>query len=601
MPIIGTVNFGQFQDLMGGIGQGLLAGQPITPLWGDFQGLIQSGQYSPLVRAFLGRYELPQIDGEPTRDEFVRITKEIGERMAPGPIRRKDFVAQNSVHWAHRTAVRQGRRKKLTYRTLDERADIIGTFLSGCRRKIDDRVAIFFSQNLTNIFEITLGVRRAGGSFTNFHAYLSAEEFLAKIEDYVEKDFYRFLFVDSETLSKLEPILPLLQSQDRIIVDIDSQYPGILSYGHLMSELERPGAQTPDLKPPPYRGPVMYSSGTTGQPKLISVPAKSRVGADANKIFGIKEDDHNLVVGQLYHGGAYSWARGHVNRGAEVILLDQQTAALHPQDTLQAIEQRKITNFWISPPWLQGLCLYLDETTQPFDHSSLRAIYVGAAPFHPVLKRQAVKRFGPIIWENYATTEFGLVTILKPEDLLKHATTAGKAAPGVEMQIRNETEMENAIQPLTPGQEGRIWVKNEQTHGQFVMSDDLGVLDEEGYLTILGRVHEKIVSGGVTVYPRVLENALMEMPGIRDAHVIGIPHASLNEEVIAAVVFDPGIRIHQREIMRYLERRDDLTFIKNNNLPIRIVSVPALPRKPYKVNIATLRDMILNRGTSSRR
>jgi len=341
----------------------------------------------------------------------------------------------------------------------------------------------------------------------------------------------------------------------------------------------------------------MYSSGTTGTPKLISVPAKAGVGAEANKIFRIGENDRNLVIGQLYHGGAWSWLKGHVNRGAEAVLLTQPTAALHPQDTLEAIEDRKITNFWISPPWLQGLCVYLDECPRKFNLSSLRAIYTGAAPFHPVLKKRAVERFGNIVWENYATTEFGLVSILKPEDLLTHATTVGKAAPGVEIQIRGELEGKNATAPLNPGQEGRIWVKNEQTGHVFVMSDDLGVLDEQGYLTILGRVHERIVSGGITVYPRALENALMEVSGIQDAHVIGVPHDYLKEEVVAAVVFRPGVRIRSHDIMQQLSRRTDLPFLRGHDLPIRFMGVPALPRKPYKVNIATLRDMILKRGT----
>ncbi|HEX5038081.1 MAG TPA: class I adenylate-forming enzyme family protein [bacterium] len=591
MPVVSPIL--QLQAGLQTLRSDLATVRPVMEVWADVQDLVQQAQSSALTRPMLPENLLPHVVGYPSQTEIDATIGRLERSFALGPIRRNDFIARNVSLWGGRVAVRQGK-KRTNYRTLDHRADVVGMFLAMCIRDSGQRAAVFFSYNRNNLFEITLGCRRAGVGFTSIPSYLSAEQFLEKLEEEKAKgNRYKVLFFDSQSLSKVEPLLPLLESQGYAMVDIDSQHPSVLSYGSLIADIPKPRAQTPDAKPPPYPGPIMYSSGTTGNPKLISVKAAANVGAKANKVFGIRQDDKNLVIGQLYHGGAYSWARGHLNRGGEVVVTEHSSLTLNPKAVLSDIEARGITNFWVSPPWLQGLCDYLEKEPQEQGAlSSLRAIYVGASHFHPALKRLAVERFGEIVWENYATTELGLIALLRPEELSLRPATVGRAAPETEIEIRDD---QGEAVPL--GTPGTIWVRNERTGGEFREGDDFGRLDADGYLTVLGRTVERIVFGKQTIYPREIENELMEMPGIQECHVIGIPSPSPSSNpeptVVVAVVLKKKVRLTEREIRDYLSARDGLSHI--SGVPLTVVFVPSLPRKPYKVNYPILRDMVIQR------
>lgn len=549
-------------------------------VWEDVQKIYWRGHGSVVVRPFLGSYSLPSIEVVPKRNTIYTVIKDLKSRMTTGPINRTDPIAQNAFSWARRFAVRQGS-EGLTYGKLDAHADIIGRFISGCRESHDQQVAIFFSRNRIEHFSINIGAKRAGASYTPFHSYLSRDQIMDKLRALP----YRLLFLDYESLLHIELCLPLLEAKGIIVVDIDNRYPKVLHYSSLLKEFKRPPAAGPDMDAPEYLGPTMMSSGTTGEPKLVQVKYDANVGRKANRLFQVTQNDRNLVIGQLYHGGARSWAKGHLNRGALVLLDETPSLAFDPKETLGLIESHQLTNFWTSPHWLKSLCMYISASKRDYRLDSLRAIYVGAAPFHPSLKELAVSVFGPIIWENYATTEFGLVTALRPDQLIEHKYSVGRAAPGVEIQIRDDEG-----QVLESGTVGTIFVKNALTGGEFQQGDDFGYLDEDKFLTVLGRSIEKIVINGQDFYPRIIENQLRDISGIQDCHVVGIPDEMFGEIAVAAVVLSHGARYTEAELLMEMDRVTPPPY--SGLSPSRIVFLTSIPRAPYKAHNSILREVV---------
>ncbi len=579
----GTFNVAAFTEELAQIERHMHSDDQLTDgeIWEDVQDLYWRGHESQIVHPFLGSYTLPTLLSIPTREQIRGVLSDLTSRMTPGPINRTDPIAQNAFSWGQRVAVRQGT-EGLTYGTLDAHADILGRFIAGCRDSDDQQVAIFFSRNRVEHFSINIGAKRAGVAYTNFHSYLSRDQIMEKLR----AQPYRVLFLDHESLLHIELYLPLLEAMGTIVVDIDNKYPNVLHYRSIIKEFKRPPAASADMVAPEYPGPVMMSSGTTGEPKLVRVKRDANVGRKANRLFQITERDKNLVVGQLYHGGAHSWAKGHLNRGAMVMLDETPSLAFDPEATLDLIDNHQLTNFWTSPHWLKSLCMFVADSHHDYKLDSLRAIYVGAAPFHPSLKELAVGVFGPIIWENYATTEFGLVTVLRPDQLLAHKETVGRPAPGVEIQIRDQG---GTI--LGPGQVGTIYVKNALTDGRFREGDDFGKLDEDGFLTVLGRSIEKIVTNGQAVFPRTIENHMRGMSGIQDCHVVGIPDKKLGEMVVAAVVLARGARYTEVELLRHMENVAGPGV--KGLAPARIVFLRSVPRAPYKAHNAILREVVI--------
>jgi long-chain acyl-CoA synthetase len=197
--------------------------------------------------------------------------------------------------------------------------------------------------------------------------------------------------------------------------------------------------------------------------------------------------------------------------------------------------------------------LHLDDSVKArFDGSSLVAVWHGAAPCPPAVKRQMIDWWGPVVHEYYGSTEGSIVTTARAEDWLARPGTLGQPTPMVEVRVvRDDGSL------AAPGEPGRIYVKNRmgtdfQYHkepektadahlepGVFTFGD-IGYLDEEGYLFLSDRAIDMVISGGVNIYPAEIESVLITHPAIQDAAVFGIPNEEFGEEVKAAVALKDG-------------------------------------------------------------
>src|SRR5262249_3396296 len=237
------------------------------------------------------------------------------------------------------------------------------------------------------------------------------------------------------------------------------------------------------------------------------------------------------------------------------------------------------------------------ETIAKYDTRSLRWIMSAAAPLTTEAARRYMEQFGPILWNFYGATETGLVTLAGPHDHVSRPGTIGKALRGNQIRLLDE-----AGHQVGPGQVGELYARNvtmisgyhnndEATRSSqkdgFFSVGDMGRVDAEGYYFLESRKHDMVISGGVNIYPREIEDHLHTHPAILDAAVIGVPDPEWGETLRAFIVVRHGQSISETEVIDYC--RQGLGDFKG---PRKVTFLAELPRNPTgKVLKRELREL----------
>jgi long-chain acyl-CoA synthetase len=197
------------------------------------------------------------------------------------------------------------------------------------------------------------------------------------------------------------------------------------------------------------------------------------------------------------------------------------------------------------------------------DLSSLRWVTHGAAPCAPAVKRQMIEWWGPVINEYYGATETGIVVWHNSEEALRKPGTVGHVVPGALLRIVDEEGRD-----VKQGEVGEIYLKgphlSEFTYnnddakrrevglGELVTVGDVGYQDADGYIFLCDRKRDMIISGGVNIYPAEIESVLIQMPGVRDCAVFGIPDEEFGEQICAHVEPQAGAELQASDVRAYL-------------------------------------------------
>lgn len=343
-------------------------------------------------------------------------------------------------------------------------------------------------------------------------------------------------------------------------------------------------AQHPDPTDTAY---LIYTSGTTGRPKgaMLGQRAQWLTGLMLGYDFGLTPNDRWLCVMPLFHVGAKYWQLA-VQMAAATLHLHRRFDA---EAVVRAIEHERITITHFAPTMLQAILDLPDLSRR--DLSSLHTISYGAAPMAEPLLRRAMETLGPIFVQRYGSTEAAAVTSLEKVDHVLDGTpeqsrlliSAGQPNLMTELKIvrtdGTECEPDEAGELLIHNPDlvmQGYWRNAEATAEAFrdgwFYTGDVGTLDECGYLTILDRIKDMIISGGENIYPREVEEALIGHVAVENAAVIGIPNDKWGETVLAFVVASDGQEVGETELIEYCRTR-----IASYKKPSRIEFIDALP------------------------
>jgi fatty-acyl-CoA synthase len=253
-----------------------------------------------------------------------------------------------------------------------------------------------------------------------------------------------------------------------------------------------------------------------------------------------------------------------------------------PAATLDSLERNRASAMVVVPVMLQRMLDLGEEAFEGRDFSALKIIFVSGSALGPELAKRTMKRFGPVVYNLYGSTEIAYATIATPEDLEDEPGTVGKVVRGAVVKILDEDGNE-----ASGGSTGRIFVGNtiqfegytggetkEQLAG-LMSSGDVGHFDEKGRLFIDGRDDEMIVSGGENVFPAEVEELLASHEAIEEAAAIGVDDERFGQRLKAFVVVRDGAQLSEDEVKEYV--RDNLARYK---VPRKIVFVHELPRNP---------------------
>ncbi len=331
-------------------------------------------------------------------------------------------------------------------------------------------------------------------------------------------------------------------------------------------------------------GVIIYTSGTTGKPKGANRDFR-QVGleavADFMSTMGMRHDDVHLVICPLYHSAAPAFAGMMMTLGATVVVCDH----FDPEQILATIQRERVTSAFMVPTMLVRLTALDESVRRRYDTSSLRWICSGAAPLATETARRFQEQFGYILWNFYGATETGMVTLAGPDDHTGHPGTVGRTLRGNEVRLLDE-----AGNDVAPGDIGEIYVRNSmlitgyhkndeatddaQRDGFFSVGD-LARVDGDGFYYLESRKHDMVISGGVNIYPREIEDHLHTHPDIIEAAVIGVPDSEWGESLKAFVVLRQGAQLSADDVIAHC--KDVLADYKR---PRAVEFLDALPHNP---------------------
>jgi len=486
-------------------------------------------------------------------------------------------IARSAHYFPDKTAfVIDG--ESISYLELNRRVNKLANALLSLGLKKGDRVGLLF-HNSYGYLESNLALYKAGLVWVRLNARLSPKE----IQDMLDDAGALALIHGPEFTETIGKV----RSGVRWVIQ-KGEGPG-LKYDELM---EKGDDQEPavdvsldDLSD------LWYTSGTTGAPKGIMLTHRNIMTCTQfllSDVYDISSDDNFLTAGALSHAGSVR-ILPFIIRGATCYLHSH----FDPEKILQETEASNITDWAVVPTMLIGI---MDHPAfGRFNLSSLKRVTYAGSPLPVERIKEALDKFGPVLDQSYGQAE-SIITIThlsRHEHLFqddpareKRLASAGREYTGVQIRIMDDND-----QVLDPHEIGEVvtrsdlvmrgyWNQPEKTKealkGGWLHTGDIGYLDEGGYLFLVDRKHDKIITGGLNVFPREVEEVLSTHPSVAQVAVFGVKDPFWGEAVTAAVVPRAGTGITEEELAAFC--KEHLAGYKR---PKKISFMEDLPKNLY--------------------
>ena len=500
--------------------------------------------------------------------------------MNPSIIRQTlgDLLRRTAQRNPNKLAIRCGA-TDWTYREFDDICNRLAAGLASTGVAVGDRVAVL-ARNSHGFAALRFAVARLGAVLVPINFMLNS----AEAHFILEHSGAKVLCTDSG-LADLARSASVGTAVRQLVwlpgEDAGSPATGmvafddLLQHGNTPPEVELDGAMLAQ---------IIYTSGTESRPKGAMLSHDAVISEYVTCLVDVEiaHSDVMLHALPLYHCAQLDVFFGPcVYVGASNIITGKPTA-----DNLLAMLAREGVNSFFAPPtvWISLLRAPQFDNT---DLSKLRKGYYGASIMPVEVLKEIQRRLPQVrLWNLYGQTEIApMATVLKPEDQLRKAGSAGKQALNVETRI-----VDDAMNDVAVGAIGEIVHRSPQLlsgyfrdeektraafEGGWFHSGDLAVMDDEGFITVVDRKKDMIKTGGENVASREVEEALYKIAGVSEVAVIGLPHPKWIEAVIAVVVAKPGYTLTEADVIAACSQ--GLAHFK---VPKRVMLTDALPKNP---------------------
>jgi fatty-acyl-CoA synthase len=469
---------------------------------------------------------------------------------------------------------------RLTYREFGQLVDRVAKGLMGLGLQRGDKLAVW-ATNVPHWVVMQFATAKVGVILltVNTHYRTHELEYLLKqsetenlmlIESFRDNDYMGMVYelipelrtqergyLKSERFPSLKRVFFMGQEKHRGMYSI----PEIMAMGAMVTDEEYEARQA-ELDPHDVVN-MQYTSGTTGFPKGVML-THANVGNNGywiGKNQAFTHRDRVCLPVPLFHCfGCVLGVLAAINHGATLVILEQ----FDPLSAMAAVDQEKCTAIYGVPTMF--IAILEHKMFSRFDYSSLRTGIMAGSPCPVPVMRQVIEQMNMReITICYGLTEGSpVMTQTSTDEDIRHRTeTVGRAMPGIEVRVVDpETNQE-----VARGVQGEVvcrgynvmkgYYKNPEATAKaidaegWLHSGDLGVMDEDGYLAITGRLKDMIIRGGENVYPREIEEFLYSMPGVSDVQVAGVPSRKMGEEVGAFIKLKPGASLEPEDIQDF--------------------------------------------------
>lgn len=483
-----------------------------------------------------------------------------------------DFLRRDSKVFGDEEAlVFQDRR--YTYRQLGERVNRLTNTLIKLGAKKGDRIAVL-SMNCNQYLELYCAIANAGAVIVPLNFRLNTSELMMILEDAGPN----ILFFSIDFLDRVEKIKLSSRGINHYIL-IDGENKGFVSYEDLLNDSI---SDEPNIKMEENDNLcLLYTSGTISQAKGVVLTHKNLVANTFNLCveLNIQPGSINLQLSPLYHA-SNNHVFNHLLIHGKNILIKH----FDPTIVLETIERERVTYMFAVPTMIYAL-MDVPEFNK-YDLRSLRTITFGGASITDKRLGEANEKFGSILTQGYGLTEgTAYSSILSKEEHKYVKNSIGRGMTGVEVKI-----VDDRGNQVKPGEIGEIifrgdivmkeyWNRPDLTSESLVdgwfHTGDLAKYDDRGYMYVVDRKKDLIISGGVNIYPRDIEEVIARHPAVAEVAVFGIPDDKWGESIKAAIVLKSGKKVTEEEIINYTSEH-----IARYKSPKSVVFVGELPKGP---------------------
>jgi fatty-acyl-CoA synthase len=466
--------------------------------------------------------------------------------------------------------------RSLDYAALHERTGRCAAVLAGAGIGPGDRVALLL-RNRTAYLEVVLAAARLGAIAVPMNVRFKAPELRYLLDDCTP----RALVLDADLEAVARAACEGAKNPPAFQLPCPAPYEAALAETAPREQIEPVIPDHPMI--------LMYTSGTTGRPKGALLPHRKTLfnSLNAQLFFDLTQRDRVLVILPLFHSfGLAILSLPALYAGAAVHLEPRFDA----DRTWRTIEQRGITYLGAVPTQLGALLEGLEAAPERPDTSSLRFLFGAGAPV-PVEHIRGFERQGLVLKQGFGQTETSILCCLDARDAVRKAGSVGRPVFHAEIRV---VELESLSEPperwrdAAPGASGEIVVRGpitmlgywgmpeataETLRGDWLRTGDLATVDDEGFLTLVGRKRDLFISGGENVYPAEIEATYAEHPDVREIAVVGRPDPKWGEVGHAYVALVPGAVLDPAALHAWGAER-----LADFKLPRAFIEVDALPR-----------------------